>query len=76
MIREALLEQNFNLENLDFKPHITLARARGNQLKGKKTSLALKNLQFEAKSIDIMESQLSLSIEKYKFIENFEFKDD
>jgi RNA 2',3'-cyclic 3'-phosphodiesterase len=71
------LSENLKLcgfETLDreFKPHITLARARGNQLKGKHTNIALKNMRFNAKSIEIMESQIQPSVEKYKIIESFE----
>jgi len=74
LLHKNLLEQNFNLEDRTFKPHITLARARGNQLKGRQTNTALKNLRFEAGGIEIMESQLRPNIEKYKLIESFEFK--
>jgi 2'-5' RNA ligase len=71
------MEQNlklygFEMEDREFKPHITLARARGNQLKGKQTNIVLKNMKFKAESIEIMESQLRPNIEKYKLVESFE----
>ena len=74
-IHKELIEQDFDLEEFPFNPHIVLARARGNQLKGKKTNVVLKNLRFKASGIEIMESQLRPNIEKYKFIESFEFKE-
>ena len=75
IIHKELIKQDFNLEEAFFKPHIVLARARGNQLKGKKTNVVLKNLRFKASGIEIMESQLRPNIEKYKLIESFEFKE-
>ncbi|MBW6440839.1 RNA 2',3'-cyclic phosphodiesterase [Patescibacteria group bacterium] len=74
LIHQNLSEENFFFEESPFKPYIVMARARGNQLKGKKTSLVLKNLHFQARSMEIMESQLSLNLEKCKFLESFEFK--
>jgi 2'-5' RNA ligase len=71
------MEQNlkfygFEMEDREFKPHITLARARGNQLKGKQTNIVLRNMKFKAESIEVMESQLRPNIEKYKLIESFQ----
>lgn len=71
-LNENLKLQGIKLFDQEFKPHITLARARGNQLKGKQTNIALKNMRFRAKSIEIMESQLQPSAEKYRIIESFE----
>ena len=73
------MEQNlkiygFEIEDREFKPHITLACARGNQLKGKQTNIILKNMKFMAKSMEIIESQLRPNIEKYKLVESFEFE--
>ena len=70
------MEQNlklygFEIEEVEFKPHIVLARARGNQLKGKQTNIILRNMEFKAEKIEIMESQLGPNIEKYKLIESF-----
>jgi RNA 2',3'-cyclic 3'-phosphodiesterase len=72
-LNENLKLQGIKLFSQEFKPHITLARARGNQLKGKQTNIALKNMRFKVKSIEIMESQIQPSVEKYKIIESFEF---
>lgn len=71
-LNENLKFYGLEMEDQEFKPHITLARARGNQLKGKQTNIALKNMRFRAKSIEVMESQLQPSSEKYKIIESFE----
>lgn len=64
----------FELEDAEFKPFITIARARGNQLKGKQTNIALKNMRFKVEELEIMESQLRPNIEKYKFIESFKLR--
>ncbi|MCK4891898.1 MAG: RNA 2',3'-cyclic phosphodiesterase [Candidatus Pacebacteria bacterium] len=71
-IEQNLKISGFEMENCEFKPHITLARARGNHLKGKQTNIVLKNMKFKTESIEIMESQLGPNIEKYKLIESFE----
>jgi len=71
-LNENLKLHGIEIESQEFKPHITLARARGNQLKGKQTNIALKNMRFKAKSIEVMESQLQPSAEKYKIIGSFE----
>lgn len=70
---ENLKQNDFILEEREFNPHITLARARGNQLKGKQTNIALSNLKFQAESIAVMQSQLHPGGAKYKMIERFEF---
>lgn len=61
----------FDLEKRNFKPHITLARARGNQLKGKKTNVPLGRIGFRVKSIDVMQSQLHPGGSRYKTVESF-----
>ncbi len=71
-LSENLKFYGFEMFDREFKPHITLARARGNQLKGKQTNITLKNMRFRAKSIEIMESQLQPSAEKYRIIKSFE----
>jgi len=71
---------NKNLKNCDFKleeeqefnPHIILARARGNQLKGKQTNIILRNMEFKLASIEVMQSQLHPGGAKYKVVESFE----
>lgn len=70
-LNENLKLCGFETGDQEFKPHITLARARGNQLKGKQTNITLKNMKFKAESIEVMESQLQPSAEKYKIIESF-----
>ena len=71
LINENLKFYNFDLEEREFKPHITLARARGNQMKGKQTNVILQNMKFEIESIEVMHSQLHLGGEKYKVVESF-----
>jgi 2'-5' RNA ligase len=72
LINENLKFYNFDLEEREFKPHITLARARGNQLKGKQTNIILKNMKFKTESIEVMQSQLHPGGAKYKVVESFE----
>ena len=72
LINENLKFYDFKLEECEFNPHITLARARGNQLKGKQTNIVLRNMKFEVESIEVMHSQLHLGGEKYKVVESFE----
>jgi len=68
---ESLKSFGYFLENREFKPHITLARARGNQLKGKKTNVQLKGMRFKVESIEVMQSQLHPAGSKYKIVESF-----
>jgi len=78
-IKELKNSINKNLKNCDFKleeeqefkPHITLARARGNQLKGKQTNIILPNMKFKIESIEVMQSQLHPGGAKYKVVESF-----
>ena len=72
IIDKKLKLQGFEQEKQEFKPHIVIARARGNQLKGKKTNIPLKDMKFKVEGIDVMESQLQPSIEKFKLIERFD----
>lgn len=58
-------------ENREFRPHITLARARGKHLKGKKTNIQLKGMRFKVESIEMMESQLHAAGSKYKVVKSF-----
>ena len=71
LINENLKFYDFDLEEREFKPHITLARARGNQLKGKQTNIILQNMKFKTESIEVMHSQLHLGGAKYKIVESF-----
>ncbi len=73
---KRVMEQNlkfygFELEKAEFKPHVTFARARGNQLKGKQTNIVLRNMKFKVEGIEVMESQLRPNIEKHKLVESF-----
>ncbi len=71
LMNENLKRNNFIPEAREFKPHITLARARGNQLKGKQTNIALTNLRFRAESVEVIESQLHLGGARHKIVESF-----
>ena len=73
LMDENLKQNDFIPEVREFKPHITLARARGNQLKGKRTNITLANLKFRAESVEVIESQLHPGGAKYKVVESFEF---
>jgi len=70
-INKNLKNCDFKLEEQEFKPHITLARARGNQLKGKQTNIILPNMKFKLESIEVMQSQLHPGGAKYKVVESF-----
>jgi len=58
-------------ENRGFNPHITLARARGNELKGKQTNINLFRLGFKVESVEVMESRLLPGGARYKTIGSF-----
>ena len=73
LMDENLKQNDFIPEEREFRPHITLARARGNQLKGKRTNITLANLKFKAESVEVIESQLHLGGARYKTVESFEF---
>ena len=76
LMDENLKQNDFILEAREFKSHITLARARGNQLKGKQTNITLANLKFKAEGVEVIESQLHPGGARYKVIESFEFGDE
>ena len=67
---ESLKLYGYFSENREFKPHITLARARGNQLKGRKTNIQLNGMRFKVESIEIMQSQLHPGGSKYKVVKS------
>jgi len=75
LMSENLKQNNFIPEAREFKPHITLARARGNQLKGKQTNITLANLRFRAESVEVIESQLHPGGARYKVVESFRFEE-
>lgn len=58
-------------ENREFRPHITLARARGNQLKGKQTNIPLGNMKIKVENVEVMESQLHSGGARYKVVGSF-----
>jgi len=71
LMNENLKFYDFKLEEREFKPHITLARARGNQLKGKQTNIILPNMKFKVEGIEVMQSQLHPGGAKHKVVESF-----
>lgn len=71
LLDESLKSYGYFLENREFKPHITLARARGNQLKGRKTNVLLRGMRFKVESIEVMQSQLHPGGSKYKIAKSF-----
>ena len=73
-LNKNLLEAGIETEEKerDFNPHITLARARGNELKGKKTNINLSRIGFKVKSVEVMESRLLPGGARYKTIGSFE----
>lgn len=76
-----LVQNNLELcgfigEKREFRPHITLARARGNQLKGKRTNIPLGNMKVRVESVEVMESQLRPDGARYKVVENFRLADN
>jgi 2'-5' RNA ligase len=73
LMEKNLRDLEFRTEERKFRPHVTLARARGNQLKGKQTNIILNNIGFEVKSIEVMQSQLHPGGARYKVVESFEF---
>lgn len=73
VFNKNLLEAGIELNNEDknFNPHITLARARGNELKGKQTNINLFRLEFKAESVEVMGSRLLPGGARYKTIGSF-----
>ena len=72
-LNKNLLEAGIELKNeeRDFNPHITLARARGNELKGKQTNINLSRLGFGVESVEVMESRLLPGGARYKTMGSF-----
>lgn len=66
-----LREADFEMKEREFIPHVVLAFAKGNQLKGRKTSVPLKG-KIEAKEINLMFSQTyTKNSIKHKLLETF-----
>lgn len=70
-LKEELAKEKISFDGkYPLKVHITLARARGNELRGIKIDERLNGLSFEVKSIDVMESELFKSGAEYKILKN------
>lgn len=74
-LRENLEWFEFEMRSEEkFTPHVVLATAKGNQLKGKKTNVPIKG-KFEVKEINLMASQTYTKHSvKHKLLETFELK--
>jgi len=72
-LKKELVKEKINFDGkYPLKVHITLARARGNELKGINIDRKLDGLNLEVKNIDVMESRLNRDGAKYKILERFE----
>ena len=72
-LKKELAKEKINFDGkYPLKVHITLARARGNELRGIKIDEPLNELSFEVKSVDIMESELFKSGAEYKVLKQIE----
>jgi 2'-5' RNA ligase len=70
-LREHLAENKFELTVADFKPHIVLAKANGNQLKGKQTSVRLRG-KMRIEEFNLFSSQTyAKGTTKYKLVESY-----
>lgn len=70
-LRENLAENNFEIKEENFVPHIVLATANGNQLKGKQTNVKLRG-KIKVESLNLLSSQTyAKGATKYKLVENF-----
>jgi len=73
-LREELSKAKINFDRkYPLKVHITLARARRNELRGINLDERLNELNFEIKGIDVMESKLVRSGAEYKILKKFPF---
>ncbi len=73
LVQKNLELYGFAGEKREFNSHITLARARGNQLRGKRTNISLGNIRVRVEGVEVMESQLHPGGSKYKTAESFKF---
>lgn len=70
-LREKLSATGFDLKVGEFTPHIVLATAGGNQLKGKQTSIHLRG-GFRVENLNLFSSQTyGKGMVKYKLLETF-----
>lgn len=71
VFREKLVGAGFELRPGAFTPHIVLATANGNQLKGKQTSVRLRG-RFKVENVNLFSSQTyAKGMTKYKLLETF-----
>jgi len=69
--RDLLWDSGFVFEEKNTVPHIVLATANGNQLKGKQTNVRLRG-KFRVDEINLYSSQTyAKGVTKYKLVENF-----
>lgn len=72
--RSRLSENGLEIKNKDFVPHIVLAKAKGNQLKGKKTNVHIKG-KFRVDELNLYSAQTyAKGATKYKLVETFSLK--
>ena len=70
-LHQKLEENGFNLKEKSFIPHIVLATAKGNQLKGKHTNVHLRG-KFKVENLNLYSSQTyAKGATKYKLLETF-----
>ena len=70
-LKRHLEENEFEYQEKDFVPHIVLASAKGNQLKGKQTNVRLKG-KIKVENLNIFSSQTyAKDTVKYKLLESF-----
>jgi 2'-5' RNA ligase len=70
-LRDHLWDQGFELKVTDFVPHIVMAKANGNQLKGKQTCVHLKG-RVPVTEINLFSSQTyAKGATKYKLVESY-----
>lgn len=71
IFREKLEAAGFSMPETVFKPHVVLATANGNQLKGKQTSVRLRG-KFKVENLNLYSSQTyAKGITKYKLMDTF-----
>ncbi len=73
-LKEELAKEKINFDGkYPLKVHITLARARGGELRGINLDEVLNQLSFEVRSIDIMKSELFKNGAEYRIFKKFPF---
>ena len=70
-LQEKLTAEGFEARETVFTPHIVLATANGNQLKGKQTNIQLKG-KFRVENLNLYSSQTyAKGLTKYKLLETY-----